>query len=218
MLTASQRLCAPLPVPAVSGASGGLPRWVDFCAATLGICLLAPFLALIWLLVRLDSPGPAMFRQVRIGRGGRRFICYKVRTMRIDAPERPITLTDFRSFVFSAPSDRPDPRLTRIGPALRRTSTDELPQLFNVVRGEMALIGPRPELAEIVANYPPAYHRRHAVLPGISGLAQVCGRSNLAYEQVLARDLFYVGRRTAALDLAIVWRTLSAVARRDGAW
>jgi lipopolysaccharide/colanic/teichoic acid biosynthesis glycosyltransferase len=197
----------------------GLPGWFNRLAAVLGICALAPLLGLVWLLIRLDSAGPAVFRQPRLGRGGRCFICYKFRTMSSDSGSnsKPLEIQDFDTFVFSPKGERRDLRLTRLGIALRATSVDELPQLLNVLNGEMALIGPRPELPEIVAQYPPAYHERHLVLPGISGFAQVNGRSDLTYGEIAALDLAYVRSRSPLLDLKLLWETVAVVARGAGA-
>ena len=195
----------------------GLPAWFNRLAALLGICILSPLLVLTWLLIRLDSSGPALFRQSRVGRGGRTFSCYKFRTMSVGAESRPLEIADFPSFVFSPKGARRDPRLTRLGIALRATSVDELPQLLNVLKGEMHLVGPRPELPEIVAQYPPEYHKRHLVCPGISGLAQVRGRSDLPYGEIAALDMTYVRSRSALFDLGLLWETVAVVARGSGA-
>jgi lipopolysaccharide/colanic/teichoic acid biosynthesis glycosyltransferase len=204
-----------------SGAGGplppaGCPRWFDLLAAAFGLSVLAPFLALIWLLIRLDSPGGALFRQARVGLCGRLFTCYKFRSMRVGVAKPAPRIADFGAYVFN-PVRRSDPRLTRIGAALRRTSVDELPQLLNVLRGEMKIVGPRPELPEIVAQYPREFRKRHDVPPGITGLAQIKGRSNLTYLRGVAYDLVYVERRSPALDVAILLRTFAAVVRGIGA-
>ena len=123
---------------------------------------------------------------------------------------------DFSTFVF-APADRPNPRITRLGSFARKTSLDELPNLFNVLKGEMSLVGPRPELPEIVEQYPEAYHRRHEVLPGIAGLAQVSGRSDLTYEETASYDLAYVENHSLMGDIHILVKTALSVARGSGA-
>jgi len=195
-----------------------LGRWrrlLDLYVAAVGLALLWPLLAVLALLIRLESPGPVLFRQRRIGLGGRPFTIYKFRTMRRDAPPADYTVRDFRTFVFTPAG--PDPRLTRIGAVLRRTSFDEVPQLVNVLRGEMSLVGPRPEIPELVAQYPPAYHARHTALPGITGLAQINGRSDLTYAQTIAYDLSYVRHRSDGLDLRILARTALPVLRGTGA-
>ena len=137
--------------------------------------------------------------------------------MKAGAAEREIDLAGLDSFIFNPPGQPRDLRLTGIGVALRATSVDELPQLLNVLRGEMNLVGPRPELPLIVQKYRPEYHRRHMVAPGITGLAQVTGRSDLPYRQIIARDLDYIRRRSRRLDLRILERTIGVVTRSDGA-
>jgi lipopolysaccharide/colanic/teichoic acid biosynthesis glycosyltransferase len=194
----------------------GVPRWFDITAAAFGLSLLAPLLALIWLLIRLDSPGPGLFRQIRVGRYRRTFQCFKFRTMKGIEPATAARIVNFSSFVFN-PAGSPDPRLTRLGKTLRRTSIDELPQLLNVVLGDMALVGPRPELPEIVAQYPCSFHRRHFVLPGVTGEAQVEGRSDLTYEETMTCDLRYVESRCPSRDISILWRTVEAVGSGAGA-
>lgn len=192
----------------------GLPRVAEVFLAALGFALIWPLLALLALLVRLESPGSPLFRQVRVGLNGRPFTVYKLRTMRADAPVQDLTVGDFGTFMFTPVRD---PRRTRLGAVLRATSMDEAPQLLNVLRGEMALVGPRPELPAIVAQYPPAYHARHAVRPGLTGLAQVRGRADLTMGTTIAYDLAYVRHRSARLDVAILARTVAVVLRRTGA-
>jgi lipopolysaccharide/colanic/teichoic acid biosynthesis glycosyltransferase len=179
-------------------------RAFEVFVAALGFALLWPLLAVLALLIRVESPGSPLFRQPRVGRGGRVFTCYKLRTMRADAPREDLTVRDFGTFRFTPARDA---RRTALGSVLRRTSFDEAPQLLNVVRGEMSLIGPRPELPDIVAQYPPAYHARHAVRPGLTGLAQVHGRADLTIGETIAYDLAYARRRSPRLDLAILART-----------
>ena len=200
-------------------ASAGLPPWFNIVAAFLGWSLIAPLLGLIALLIRMDSPGPAVFRQSRIGKDGKPFTMYKFRTMRRDPAgakgadyEAPV---DFQTFIFTP--DSRNPRVTRIGEMLRRTSLDEMLQLINVALGDMAIVGPRPEIPEIVRQYPPKYHVRHRTPPGITGLAQVRGRADLTYAETIRYDLGYVKRRSPRLDLAILARTVSVVLRGTGA-
>jgi lipopolysaccharide/colanic/teichoic acid biosynthesis glycosyltransferase len=197
--------------------AAGVPRWVDVLASGFALCLLFPLLVLVWLLIRVDSPGPALFRQRRVGRHGRQFTCWKFRTMADGAALPDLEIDDLTSYVFSPRRATKDPRLTRVGAVLRRTSVDELPQLMNVIRGEMALVGPRPEVPEIVERYPEQCEDRHAVLPGITGLAQINGRSDLAYGQSLSQDLRYARCRDVRMDLAILGRTLGCVFRAEGA-
>ena len=203
------------PIPPESSAG----RCFDLLAATLGWFLISPLLALMALLIRLDSPGPVLFRQVRIGRNGRPFVVYKFRTMRTGSDAPPAAASepgiDFERFVYTP--DRPDPRVTPVGRALRHTSLDEMPQLLNVILGDMAIVGPRPEIPEVVRQYPPPFHARHTVRPGITGLAQVRGRADLTYAEIIRYDLAYVRRHSLRNDLAILGRTLGAVLRAAGA-
>jgi len=193
-------------------------RAFDVLAAALLLAFLLPAMALIALAVRLDSDGPAFFRQRRAGRGGAPFTMWKFRTMRAGAPirEASLQITDFESFVYS-PSNTRDPRITPLGALLRASSLDELPQLVNVLRGEMSLVGPRPELEELATQYPERYQRRLDVPPGITGLAQISGRSDLSYGRTMTYDLRYVDHRSLALNVAILARTLTAVVDRRGA-
>lgn len=192
-------------------------RLLDIYVAAVGLALVWPLLALVAALIRLESPGAPVFRQVRIGRAGKPFTIYKFRTMRRDAPlpAAALAVQDFRTFVFTPAG--PDPRHTPLGRLLRRTSIDETLQLLNVLRGEMALVGPRPEVPAVVAQYPPAYHQRHAVPPGLTGLAQIHGRAELTYSHTIAYDQAYVRHRSAALDLRILARTAAVVLRGTGA-
>lgn len=180
----------------------------------------------IWLALMLvtaavlaaELRGNPFFLQQRIGLDGRPFTMVKLRTMRHPLPgeEDHYHVEDFKTFVF-APPDQPNPRITRIGAFARKTSLDELPNLFNVLRGDMSLVGPRPEIPEIVAQYPPEYHRRHEVRPGIAGLAQVKGRSDLTYDETATYDLRYVDNHSVLNDLSILFRTIFRVAIGSGA-
>lgn len=184
-------------------------------ASLLLVVVLSPLLVAVALVVRLTSFGPALFRQERIGLKGQPFTLYKFRTMHgADDSKRPHAprVEDWDSYVFSLPGDRA--RTTRIGGFLRKSGLDELPQLWNVLRGEMSLVGPRPEIPDLVEQYPPAYHRRHDVRPGITGLAQVQGRRELPYGAILGYDLQYVDSHPLWRDVVILWRTVAAVLRR----
>ncbi len=193
-------------------------RALDLVLTLLLLPLAVPLTAVMALALALELRGNPFFVQERIGKGGRPFRMYKLRTMRHPRPGevRPIEVDDWDTFVFSPPDFR-DPRLTRLGAFARKTSIDELPQLVNVLRGEMSLVGPRPELPEIVAQYPPAFHERHRVLPGIAGLAQVSGRSDLTYSETIAYDLCYIDTWSIWLDLRILARTVLVVVRGAGA-
>jgi lipopolysaccharide/colanic/teichoic acid biosynthesis glycosyltransferase len=166
----------------------------------------------------VELRGNPFFVQERVGLHGKPFRMYKLRTMHHaqSGNVRRYVIEDWSTFVFSPPG-APDPRTTRCGAFARKFSLDELPNLLNVLRGEMSLVGPRPELPEIVNKYPERYHRRHEVRPGIAGLAQVCGRSDLAYAEIMNYDLEYVDHHSLRLDLQILGRTAGVVLRGSGA-
>jgi exopolysaccharide biosynthesis polyprenyl glycosylphosphotransferase len=185
-------------------------------AAALALAFLAPVLLGLALAIRLDSRGPALFRQTRVGRNGRHFTMYKLRTMSTDAEAvRDQLDNDVDEVLFKS---RQDPRITRIGRQLRRYSLDELPQLINVVRGDMSLVGPRPALPAEVATYDHDPLRRLAVRPGLTGLWQVSGRSDLSWRESVRLDLDYVDNWSLPRDLSIVGRTLQAVLGHRGAY
>ncbi|WP_236003732.1 sugar transferase [Nonomuraea antri] len=180
------------------------------------LVLLAPALAGLAIAVRATSPGPAFFRQTRVGRDGRLFTIVKFRTMRRGSERQKITLvSDGDGVLFKV---RNDPRVTPLGTFLRRHSLDELPQLINVLKGDMSLVGPRPPLPEEVARYGDDVRRRLLVRPGLTGLWQVSGRSDLSWEESVRLDLRYVENWSLTLDLQILWKTWSAVARGQGAY
>jgi len=191
---------------------------IDRVGSVLGLALCAPLLALIAVAIRIDSRGPAIFRQIRAGKEGRPFRMLKFRTMTADAEKR---LTDVVE-----PEDLPepmfklsdDPRVTRVGRLLRRTSLDELPQLFNVLRGEMSLVGPRPEELWLVERYEEAERFRLAMKPGMTGPMQVHGRGDLEFSERLAIEREYIENYSLAKDLRILAQTASAVVRRRGAY
>ncbi len=188
----------------------------DRLVAAVALVLLAPLLAAVAVAVRVTSPGPALFRQRRVGRDGVEFTILKFRTMWRDAEARKIELvSDADGVLFKV---RRDPRVTPLGAALRRYSVDELPQLINVLRGDMSLVGPRPPLPEEVARYGDDVRRRLVVRPGLTGLWQVNGRSDLSWEESVRLDLRYVENWSLMLDLQILWKTWSAVARGAGAY
>ncbi|MFI5489948.1 sugar transferase [Micromonospora echinaurantiaca] len=191
---------------------------VDRSAAALAVALLLPLLALIALAIRLDSRGPALFRQVRVGQGGREFGVFKFRTMVVNADALLAELTarnETDGLMFKM---RDDPRVTRIGRLLRKWSLDELPQLVNVLLGQMSLVGPRPPLPAEVARYEGDVARRLLVKPGMTGLWQVSGRSDLSWEDGIRLDLYYVENWSLAADLTILWKTFGAVLRSRGAY
>jgi exopolysaccharide biosynthesis polyprenyl glycosylphosphotransferase len=186
------------------------------------LCLLffaAPAMLGIAMLVRATSPGPALFRQRRVGRDGKEFTCLKFRTMTADAEARRAELIHLNErhdgLLFKI---RRDPRITRVGGFLRRYSLDELPQLLNVVAGDMSLVGPRPPLPQEAASYDKMVRRRLLVKPGLTGLWQVSGRSELSWAESVRLDLSYVDNWSPALDARILWRTAAAVIRGTGAY
>lgn len=193
-------------------------RALDVMITLLALPIAAPVTLVAAAVLAMELRGNPIFLQERIGRRGRPFTMVKLRTMHHAAPgeEDAWPVEDWETFVFAPPGER-NPRLTRFGELARRTSIDEIPNLINVLRGEMSIVGPRPELPEIVAQYPHAYHRRHAVPPGITGLAQVAGRSDLTYSETVSYDLEYVDRHSVLVDLHILWRTLLVVLAGSGA-
>jgi exopolysaccharide biosynthesis polyprenyl glycosylphosphotransferase len=202
--------------PELSGVRQLLKNLFDRTLAVLVIAVLAPVLGALAIAVRTTSPGPALFRQTRVGRDGVEFTILKLRTMRPDAEHRKIHLVSDRDGVLFKIRD--DPRVTPLGGWLRRHSLDELPQLFNVLLGHMSLVGPRPPLPEEVAGYGDDVRRRLVVRPGMTGLWQVNGRSDLSWEESVRLDLRYVENWSLTLDLQILWKTWSAVARGSGAY
>ena len=208
-------------------------RAIDLVVATTMVVVLSPLMALVALAVRLESRGPAIYRGARLGRGREPFTVYKYRSMQHQAsddahrryvlellsdgggddvdPDR--TVAD-RTVAFKLEGD---PRVTRVGRFIRRTTLDELPQLFNVIRGDMSLVGPRPEVPYALEAYEPWHHERFAVRPGLTGLWQVSGRGDLSPRDMLALDVEYARRRSIALDLRILLRTIPAVLAARGA-
>ncbi len=208
----------PAPAPAaVTGIGGALKSVADTAGALLLLLVLAPVLLVIALAVRCDG-GPAFYRQTRVGRDGVPLRMLKFRSMRVDADQLRDTLRVADEGAGPLFKLRADPRVTRVGAVLRRFSLDELPQLFNVLTGEMSLVGPRPALPEEVATYEAATRRRLAVRPGMTGLWQVSGRSDLSWTEAVALDLAYVEHWSPALDLKILARTARAVLGGAGAY
>jgi len=205
--------------PELSGPRQLLKATVEWLCATVAFLLVLPLLVLLAIIVRIDSQGAPLFRQTRVGKNGREFTVYKIRTMRADAES---LLDSLREQNESADGllfkIRADPRVTRVGRLLRKWSLDEVPQLWNVVRGDMALVGPRPPLPGEVAQYGTEVARRLLVRPGITGLWQVSGRANLSWDDSVRLDLYYVENWSFALDAMIVWKTLFAILRNDGAY
>jgi lipopolysaccharide/colanic/teichoic acid biosynthesis glycosyltransferase len=194
-------------------------RALDLVATVALVLLLAPLLLLLALIIKLDSPGPVLFRQPRVGRGRRHFLVAKFRTMQHGADHdvhRDYMLALIESGT-PAPKLAGDARVTRFGAFLRRTSLDELPQLWNVLRGEMSLVGPRPPIPYEVDHYPPHWFERFLVKPGVTGLWQVSGRSEVSLEEMIELDVDYARRRSVLLNVWILLRTIPAVLSQRGA-
>nr|WP_089010206.1 sugar transferase [Micromonospora viridifaciens] len=206
--------------PRLKGGRRVVKAVFDRVSALVLLIFAVPLLLAITLLVRLapGAGGPAVFRQVRVGKNGRPFTIYKFRTMYVDAEERLAELLDRNETDGELFKMRRDPRVTPVGRWLRRLSLDEIPQLVNVLKGDMSLVGPRPPLPREVANYPSDMRRRLVVKPGLTGLWQVSGRSDLSWEESIRLDLSYVENWSLTMDLAILARTLSAVIRSSGAY
>jgi exopolysaccharide production protein ExoY len=220
---------------------------VEFVFALIILIISLPLMALLTIVIRIDSPGPAIFRQMRIGKdyrvngqgissdcemycrerrkrdlGGRPFTFYKFRTMVVDAKKRFPELYSYqyspeelKALYFKVPED---PRLTRFGKHLRKTTLDELPNLFNVLKGDMSLIGPRPDIPEMLQYYEERHRKKFSVKPGITGLAQVNGRGLLTFPKTLEADVEYVERKNLWLDLRIILKTIKVTLFRIGAF
>ena len=204
--------------PQLGGFRQVLKSLFDRCAAAVALIMLAPVMAIVAAAIRLHDRGPALFIQLRVGKDGHSFRIYKFRTMVVDAEQRLPQLlasSDLDGVLFKL---RRDPRVTAVGAHLRRWSLDELPQLFNVFLGHMSLVGPRPALPDEAEKYAEHVRRRLVVKPGITGLWQVNGRSDLSWDESVRLDLRYVENWSFALDLQILWKTISVILRRSGAY
>ncbi len=195
-----------------------LKRASDLALGSLALLALAPLLGVIAVAIKLDSPGPVLYRQQRVGKDGRRFWMFKFRSMRPDAERLLDALRAKNEATGPLFKMRADPRVTRVGRLLRRLSLDELPQLFNVLRGEMSLIGPRPPLPAEVEQYEDWQHGRLRVVPGMTGLWQVSGRSEVSFHDMVRLDLHYIRNWSLALDVEILLRTIPAVLTNRGAY
>ena len=193
-------------------------RALDLTLALAGIVFTLPFLVLITILIRIDSPGPIFFRQERLGRNAQPFSMLKFRTMRVTSDELPAQLRRRNESTGPLFKIRRDPRITRVGRLLRRTSLDELPQLLNVLAGQMSLVGPRPPLPRELVGYDGVQRLRLRVLPGLTGLWQISGRSDLPFEEMVRLDLRYIEERSLWLDFVILARTLPCVLTGRGAY
>jgi exopolysaccharide biosynthesis polyprenyl glycosylphosphotransferase len=192
-------------------------RGIDVVLSALGLLFALPLLAVTCCAIRLDSPGPALYRAPRLGLKGRRFLCFKFRTMiaNADALKQKLRASNQRNGAFFKIVG--DPRVTQVGRVLRRYSLDELPQLWNVLRGEMSLVGPRPHPIDDFERYDLKDLQRLEVLPGITGLWQVTARSDPSFERSMALDREYIGRWTLGMDFRILFKTVAVVLRGEGA-
>jgi exopolysaccharide biosynthesis polyprenyl glycosylphosphotransferase len=204
--------------PQLSGPRQMVKDLFDRCAAAFGLVALAPLLLVLVIAIKLSDKGPALFTQTRVGKGGEPFKIYKFRTMVVDAEARLSGIREKNESDGVLFKIRRDPRITAVGARLRKWSLDELPQLINVLRGEMSLVGPRPALPEEAAKYADHVRRRLVVKPGLTGMWQVGGRSDLSWEESVRLDLRYVENWSFALDLQILWKTFSVIFRGAGAY
>jgi exopolysaccharide biosynthesis polyprenyl glycosylphosphotransferase len=196
-----------------------MKRLVDVVGAFVGLCLTVVLLPFIAVVVKLDSKGPIFFRQKRVGENGRIFTCWKFRTMQTDAEDRKQALLDKNEMNGAIFKIRNDPRITRVGRILRKTSLDELPQFWNQQKGEMSLVGTRPPTPEEVRKYDNWHRRRISIKPGITGLWQVSGRNEIQdFDEVVRLDLEYIDRWNLWLDIKILLKTMEVVAGRSGSF
>lgn len=193
-------------------------RVIDIAASLAGLALIVPLFPFIVLLIKLETRGPIFFRQQRVGLHGRLFSCYKFRSMSVDAEERKDELAHLNEATGAAFKIKDDPRITGVGRFLRRSSLDEFPQLLNVLRGEMTIVGPRPQIPSEVDEYTPEHAVRLLVKPGLTCLWQISGRSHLEFEDWMRLDGEYVRQASLACDVGILLRTLPAVIERKGAY
>jgi exopolysaccharide biosynthesis polyprenyl glycosylphosphotransferase len=205
-------------IPQFEGGKHVLKRAFDFFASGLALLLLSPLFLAIAIAVKLDDGGPVIFRQERVGRNGERFTMFKFRSMVIDAEARLAALREANEGQGLLFKLKRDPRVTRVGHTLRKFSLDELPQLVNVFLGDMSLVGPRPPLPSEVEGYENHVHRRLYIKPGLTGMWQVNGRSDLSWEESVRLDLYYVENWSLTGDLVIMWRTVKVLAHPVGAY
>lgn len=195
-----------------------IKRIFDVILSFIGIIVLLPVYLIASIAIKLDSKGPILFKQVRVGKDGKEFIIYKFRTMEVSAESKrqlDIDPEDMDNFVFQSKSDS---RITKVGKFLRSSSLDELPQLFNVLFGTMSLVGPRPEIPEVVQYYPKVYYQRLLVLPGITGLAQISGRGEIKLGKTIFYDLTYINNFSIWFDVKILFETVFKVFKKEGAF
>ncbi len=223
MVTAKQQIpleaeVSSLESPKMLGAQVVLKRAMDIMVAVIGIPLMAPLMALTAVLVKLDSPGPIFFVQKRAGENGKVFKIYKFRTMVANAEDLLDELIDLDALDEPMFKLKDDPRVTSLGRFLRRWSIDELPQLFNVLKGEMSLVGPRPEEARLVSRYSDWHRLRLMAKPGITGPVQINGRGDLPLEKRVRLEVDYINNYSFGRDLVILLKTIPVVIRGNGSY
>jgi exopolysaccharide biosynthesis polyprenyl glycosylphosphotransferase len=195
-----------------------LKRWMDVLGSVVALLLLSPIMLSVAVLIKLESEGPIFYRATRVGKDGKTFGMIKFRSMRRDADKL------LASLMASNEADGPifkmksDPRITKVGAVIRRLSIDELPQIFNVLMGHMSLVGPRPPIPAEVEKYDDWHHGRLRAVPGMTGLWQVSGRSEVSFQDMVRLDLRYIRNWSVGLDLEIIWRTIPAVLKSRGAY
>ncbi|MDP4177081.1 MAG: sugar transferase [Bacillota bacterium] len=193
-------------------------RLSDIIISIVGIILLSPLFLVLITAIKIDSKGPAFFKQIRVGKNEKEFKIYKFRTMIVDAEKKrdlKLDVQDIKNFVFQSKSDN---RVTKIGSFLRKSSLDEIPQLFNMLIGNMSLVGPRPEIPDVVKYYPENYKQRLLVPPGITGLAQVSGRGEIELGKTVYYDLTYIKNFSLLFDIKIIFKTFISVFKSEGAF
>jgi len=194
-----------------------LKRVLDVLLSIIGIIIFSPVFIIVFIAIKRDGKGPAIFRQVRVGKDQNNFVIYKFRTMIVNAEKQQeikIDVKDIDDFVFQ---NKMDKRITKLGAFLRDKSIDELPQLFNVLIGNMSLVGPRPEIVEVVKCYPEYYKQRLLVKPGMTGLAQINGRGEIALGKTVYYDLTYIKNFSLIYDIKLLFRTFISVIKGAGA-
>jgi len=195
-----------------------LKRGLDLILAAVALIALSPLMLMTALAIRLESPGPVIFRQTRVGKWGKPFTCYKFRSMCIDAEVRKKELLQSNEVDGPIFKMQIDPRVTRVGRIIRKLSIDELPQLFNVFKGDMSLVGPRPPVPQEVSQYKFEHLRRLDAIPGLTGLQQVSGRSDLTFERWVELDMQYIAHQSLRKDIEILLKTIPAVIMGKGAY
>lgn len=194
-------------------------RIIDIVCSIIGLTLFLPLFILVAILIKIeDKNGPVIFKQVRIGKGGTKFVMYKFRSMISNAEELKATLMDKNEATGPVFKIKNDPRITKVGKFIRKTSIDELPQLINVLKGEMSLVGPRPPLPDEVEHYTKYEMQRLSVVPGLTCYWQVNGRSNLSFDEWIKLDLKYINERNLLIDIKLILKTIKVIFSSKGAY